>query len=115
MNARTLEKFKKILLSERVRITKSMTKEIEVDFDGDEIDEIQGNLIASLQAQLSARAKGKLSQIELALGKINSKSFGICDDCSEHIPEKRLMFNPYCSTCVDCAEDREIETKRKIK
>ncbi len=109
-----LEKFKSILLDEKTRISQTIRREAEVDTDGDEIDEIQAGLITALQNQLSIRDKEKLAQIDKALIKINSKTFGACDDCGEEIPEKRLSFNPYSSTCVSCAEEREMRT-RKIR
>lgn len=113
MNKKMLEKFKNELLSERERIVKAISQDSSVDFDGDEIDEIQGGLIASLQNQLSTRDREKVAKIDLALVKINNKTFGKCDDCGEDIPEKRLVFNPHSSTCVGCAEDREMANKKR--
>lgn len=115
MNKKNLERFKNLLLEEKKKIAKQISQDSNVDLDGDEIDEIQGTLIASLQNQLSSRDREKLFKIDLALLKINNKTFGICEDCGDEIPEKRLTFNPYSLTCVTCAEDREIEQKRKGK
>jgi len=115
MNKKTLEKFKNLLLEEKSKITQAISQEsgLDVDFEGDEIDEIQGTLIVSIQNQLSGRDREKISKIDLALSKINQNTFGICEDCGEEIPERRLTFNPHSSTCVGCAEDREMRTKRR--
>jgi len=114
MNKKTLEKFKEELLSERQRIVQSIiNQESIVDLDGDETDEIQGGIIASLQNQLSTRDREKVAKIDLALAKINNKTFGTCEDCGDEIPEKRLTFNPHSSTCVSCAEEREMENKKR--
>jgi DnaK suppressor protein len=116
MNKKMLEKFKNDLITERERIVHSMknlNRDSIVDFDGDEIDEIQGGLIASLQNQLSTRDREKVAKIDLALSKINNKTFGACEDCGDDIPEKRLTFNPHSSTCVSCAEEREMNSKKK--
>lgn len=116
MNKKMLEKFKAELLSERERIIKlisSASQDTSVDFEGDEIDEIQGVLIASLQNQLSSRDREKVAKIDLALTKINNKTFGTCEDCGDEIPEKRLTFNPHSSTCVSCAEEREMDSKKR--
>ena len=116
MNKKMLEKFKLELLSERERIVKqmdSLNQDSSVDVDGDEIDEIQGGLIASLQNQLSTRDREKVAKIDVALAKINNKTFGTCEDCGDEIPEKRLTFNPHSSTCVGCAESREMESKNR--
>lgn len=85
----------------------------EVDVDGDEIDEIQGNLIASISSQLSSRDNQKLVQIEQALTKIKNNSFGLCEDCEEAISDKRLEINPYFATCISCAEQREFDLKQR--
>lgn len=111
-----LEKFKSDLVAERERIIKAielLNQDSSVDLDGDEIDEIQGGLIAAVQSQLSTRDREKVAKIDLALSKINKKTFGTCEDCEEEIPEKRLVFNPYCSTCVGCAEEREVAKKNR--
>jgi len=113
MNKKMLEKYKNALLSEKSLIIKLIDRDSSVDVDGDEIDEIQGSLIASLQNQLSSRDKEKLLKIDLALSKISQKTFGKCEDCGDEILEKRLTFNPSSSTCVGCAEDREMEAKKR--
>lgn len=84
----------------------------DVDSDGDETDEIQANVLIEFQHQLLARNQSKLLQISDALKRIADDIYGICQDCEEEIPEKRLLHNPYFVTCVDCAEDRETENKR---
>jgi DnaK suppressor protein len=88
---------------------------IEVDTDGDEFDEVQGNLLIEMHNQLNTRNAQKILQIDDALERINKKTYGACEDCGEDIPEKRLLFNPYAPTCVDCAEDRELEEKQRKK
>ncbi len=86
---------------------------IEVDTDGDETDSIQGNMLIELNNQLSTRNAAKLGQIHSALSKIEDGTYGICEECGEQIPEKRLLINPYFVTCVSCAEDREAEEKQR--
>lgn len=107
-----LEKTKKLLLQQKSELeSKSYTNDI--DIDGDETDEIQGNLIANLNNQLSTRDREKLHQIENALKKIENQSYGLCEECGEAIAEKRLEINPYFSTCIACAEQKEFESKQR--
>lgn len=110
-----LDKMKNnLLLQKKYLIAQVMEdKFIEIDTDGDEYDEIQGNIIIDMHNQLSDRNNTKLSQIEAALQQLDSNTYGICEDCGEYIPEKRLLINPYTVTCVLCAEDREIEYKQR--
>jgi DnaK suppressor protein len=110
-----MKKMEKILLEEKQRLVliAAQEQDIEIDTDGDEFDEIQGNFIKEIHNQLNTRNAHKIIQIEEALKRIEDKTYGLCQDCGEQIPEKRLLFNPYIATCVDCAEDREIEEKQR--
>jgi DnaK suppressor protein len=109
-----LNKMEKILIDQRQLIIKMCTEQdIEIDKDGDEFDEIQGNLLIGIHNQLIERNALKLNKIDEALKRIKDNTYGLCEDCGEDIPEKRLLFNPYVSTCVDCAEDRELEEKQR--
>lgn len=106
------EKIVKKLLEEKAALV-SKTYSNDIDVEGDEIDEIQGTLIASISSQLSSRDSQKLTQIEGALKRIEDDNFGLCEDCEEPISEKRLEINPYFSTCITCAEQREFEDKQR--
>lgn len=116
LNKTFIKKIKENLLNERKELL-SKTKvnpDIEsVDLDGDETDEIQGAMLIEMHNRIATRHAEKVSRIDDALQRITNKTYGICDDCTLVIPEKRLTANPYVLTCVSCAEDREIELKRR--
>ena len=113
MNKTFLQKMKALLLKEQKELLKQTEQEVTVDTEGDETDEIQGNMLAEMANQLNTRNAAKLNQIQSALKRIEDKTYGLCLDCEEAIPEKRLTANPYAQLCVSCAEDREREEKRK--
>lgn len=114
MNKTFLQKMKKLLLAEKQELLKrSSDQEAIVDTEGDETDEIQGNILIELNNQLTTRNNAKLNQIETALKRIDDKTYGICQDCEDPIPEKRLLMNPYFQICVSCAEEREAEEKQR--
>jgi len=108
-----LKKIKEQLLNERNELLQKSSQHPDIDTDGDEADEIQGNLIIEIHNQLNTRNHTKLNQISDALKRIESNTYGLCQDCEDDIPEKRLSVNPYFLTCVSCAEERELEDKRK--
>lgn len=108
-----IKKMKQRLLQERDALCNKPSQNHDIDTDGDETDEVQGNMLIDLANQLSARDSIKLSQITVALKNIDENTFGVCVDCEENIPEKRLEANPYSPICVACAEERELETKRR--
>jgi len=53
---------------------------------------------------LESEARHELQQIEQAFPRIEHNEYGICIDCSEEIPEKRLHALPYSVRCVDCTK-----------
>ncbi len=89
-------------------------KNMDVDHNGDEVDQVQANQILELDSQLSNRISRKIRDIDLALDRFESNLFGICEDCGEEIPEKRLMFNTCLTACVRCAEEREFEANQRV-
>jgi DnaK suppressor protein len=115
MNKTFLLKMKEQLLAERNALLKLPAPEVDIDTDGDETDEIQGNILIQLTAQLHVRNAAKLNQIDAALKRIEDQTYGLCADCSEAIADKRLLSNPYFTTCIFCAEEREIEEKQRKK
>lgn len=106
-------KIKEQLLLEKENLSYQMMNEIGVDIDGDETDEIQGNMLMNVATQIAILKKNKFNKIEQALAKINNHTYGSCEDCEEQIPEKRLNINPYFTTCVICAELREKENNQR--
>lgn len=46
--------------------------------------------------------------IPLALSRIETGSYGICSDCGEEIPRRRLELIPAALYCVSCAAKRGL-------
>jgi len=44
----------------------------------------------------------KLHEIIAALAKIETGTFGICDNCNQEIDIERLKVNPSAQTCITC-------------
>jgi len=115
MNKEFLQEIKDILFLQKEQLLEKSNQISDIDMDGDETDEIQANLLLELAKKLSSRDILKLNKINEALSKLNNNTYGVCEECEEDIPEKRLMANPCFSTCVLCAEQKEIENlKRRI-
>ena len=99
---------KETLLSQRQEIVSKARGTDDIDAEGDAVDEIQANMIASITSALLEREQQKVLQIDNALHKITKKTYGLCEDCGDEIPERRLMANPYFLNCVSCAEEQEL-------
>lgn len=48
-----------------------------------------------------------VAEINLALEKLDEGTYGICEDCVEPIPPKRLQCHPQATLCVGCKGKRE--------
>ena len=59
---------------------------------------------------LASNEREVLQRIEVALKKIDDKTFGVCVQCKKSIAVARLKAIPYVETCLKCQE--EIEEKR---
>lgn len=113
MNKSFLKKMKELLTQQKQELLKQTDLDLDVDTEGDETDEIQANQLIEMNHQLVIRNAAKMSQIETALKRMEDKTYGLCQDCGDPIPEKRLLSNPYFQTCVSCAEEREAEEKQR--
>lgn len=62
---------------------------------------------------LEERLKRDLKEIEAALKKIKSGTYGICERCKKPIEPKRLEVKPEAVYCVKC--ERDVEAKKSNK
>ncbi len=112
----TLERFCRRLEEESRRLT-TMIEEIEVQREAVRLTETSserspdpntaegGSLAFEMEKELSLarNASDLLAQVEEALGRIRSGTYGICEGCGKPIPVARLDAVPHTKLCVDCA------------
>jgi len=72
-------------------------------------DEDAQPLTEMSQAIASSRNRnrsGVLARVAAALKRLDSdpEMFGLCTECEEEIPAKRLDLMPYVELCVDCQQ-----------
>ena len=73
-----------------------------------EIEEnAQIDRITRLQHQLDERDQMMLREIEAALERVASGTYGLCRRCKEEIAAARLRVLPTATLCIDCAKDAE--------
>lgn len=51
---------------------------------------------------LSAQALQAVEEIDHAVAKISSRTYGICENCGRLIPKPRLEALPFARLCIDC-------------
>ena len=52
---------------------------------------------------LGNEARDELRKISVALEKMDSGDYGLCNECGEQIAEARMVAYPYAGKCIDCA------------
>jgi len=56
---------------------------------------------------LEENAELIVREIDAALGRIDTGTYGICVRCGQQIPEERLAAVPYAVLCVPCRREEE--------
>lgn len=70
--------------------------DIPVETFSDELDE-------GMEEDLRA----SLDEVEEALRRVDEGTYGLCVDCGEPIPDKRLVALPASARCMDCQRKAE--------
>jgi len=108
MRENELHYFEEILLTRKVQIIKNLNgveaemiqlRECEVNDEGDYASISNDNLVENA---IGIQQTLELDEIEVALSKIKSKQYGICDMCEDDIGFQRLKVKPHAKYCIIC-------------
>jgi len=103
-----LEQLKQTLLEERKRIQeniKVLGKNMDLGdspgMDNEEADESEeaDNELGAIEV-----LKERIANMDVALGKMESGTYGACEDCGENIELELLEVNPESAVCRECKE-----------
>lgn len=109
-----LEKMKKGLSADKVRLEKELSKYSKSDEDGVEKEKLfpdYGNSeednaleVADYETNLSIETdlQRSLRDVEGALKRMVEGEYGVCKYCKKPIEEKRLVARPTSSACITC-------------
>ena len=108
-----LEKIREKLLEKRSQILKSLEESAKSDINektgvGDDADTVTDELSRETHYRLTQADRETLYLIDLALRKIDSGTYGICEECGAVIGERRLEAIPWVRLCIDCSQNEEI-------
>jgi DnaK suppressor protein len=108
-------KFQKILEARITELERGIRQRdgILVEQSSDQLDEIQRASERDLAISNIDRGSKQLRDARAALRRIRDGSFGVCEQCEEEIPLKRLVAIPWASLCIQCQEalDRHAASK----
>ncbi|MCC7402839.1 MAG: TraR/DksA family transcriptional regulator [Bdellovibrionales bacterium] len=82
------------------------------DRGGDEGDQTMRALAESEFLSMTERLRKQLMEIEIALSRIESGSYGICEETEEPIEHDRLLAIPWTRLSIEGAEIRESMRKK---
>ncbi len=56
---------------------------------------------------LRFNAEQMLEQVDKALQRVATGTYGICENCGKEIPPERLEARPYAALCIACQQQQE--------
>jgi len=107
-----IRELREALLSMRERLVSSASEQIRdpsnVTFEGgDEIDRADLEEERYLTFRIKGREAKLIHKIDYALMKIESGTYGVCENCGSAIPFERLKARPVTTMCFECKELEE--------
>jgi RNA polymerase-binding transcription factor len=118
MKAKLLDEFATMLRRRRAALLQDKLETLPVADDvlesrESELEEsAQRDRLARLKSRLDERGQIALRQIDDALERIESGTFGECERCGNDIGPHRLRAIPTAALCIECAT--ALEKKQKV-
>jgi DnaK suppressor protein len=119
MDDETKQQIREALLARWKRQPAALESEIRI---GEETSQPQAEMIDIAQtleqlgrdASLAEQGRRELAAIERALAKMVSGGFGVCEECGEEIPVKRLLVVPEARLCANCQALEEKNLRSRL-
>jgi DnaK suppressor protein len=108
LDKKTIERLRKVLLKEReeiigdVKQISESSQEVGQDGIQDIGDEAANVYNKQILLTLNENERMRVKEVDEALDRIESKTYGICEECGEPIGLKRLEVKPVAKYCVPC-------------
>lgn len=106
MNEDQLKKYKTALERERALVAAEIARDEKPVNFGDDVDhgDEESDKSEEMGDQLAAAQdlKNRLNEIDIALGKIQNGTYGICEKCGAPIESEILAIDPESRFCKKC-------------
>jgi DnaK suppressor protein len=111
MNARDVDRYKRILLEKQQELSAAYTEPSAPvppagAAQGDVIDQASADWEAELEIRLRRTDGRLLRAIEEALTRLREGTFGACQQCGQRISKALLEAVPWTRLCRDCKEQQ---------
>jgi DnaK suppressor protein len=120
LNQRQLKSFEKLLMGRRQELLDDAGRTVSGMTDSDSKENFpepadRAALESDRNATLRIRDRERklIAKIDAALERINDGTYGICEECGEHISAERLKARPVTTLCIDCKADQEAAEKKQ--
>jgi DnaK suppressor protein len=90
---------------------KPISEGIEITACPDLNDQATAEVDQHFMLSLKERERTLLKQIDDALARLAADKYGICEDCGEEIPVRRLQARPMTTLCIACQTLQEEDEK----
>jgi RNA polymerase-binding transcription factor len=112
MNQKDLDYFNRLLTSQLYELqNRNDFKEIQcMDQNNayqDPLDNASSDTHKNMQLKIKERKGRLILKIKEALERISDGTYGICENCEEEIPVKRLEVRPVTTLCIGCKTREE--------
>lgn len=102
-----LERERAVVLS-RIQALEQNSADFELESDG-----IPPSGFEREQA-ISRLLENRLDEIDSALSRLDIGSYGMCADCAQPIPPRRLEALPFATLCVTCQSAADKRSHRRV-
>jgi DnaK suppressor protein len=109
----SIMKMRELLVTRRNALRKalagdlSLLRQLREQTGGDVVDAALDAAQDEISSQLAEVESRELANIERALDKMKSGSYGECEICGDKIPLARLNALPYATSCIECQRAAE--------
>jgi DnaK suppressor protein len=87
-------------------------EDIRVENAADVLDNLQLHMDREVVIRKLDSYSALLRDVDSALQRLEAGTFGICVECEEDIPTRRLQALPWAARCVPCQEKAERRTSK---
>lgn len=104
INEPQLEQIKKQLMAEANQLQGQKEQRQQMGMNPDRDDRAQQFISRERRMALRSVKNERLTQIQKALEKIESGTYGRCEQCGDSIAPGRLEIIPYATSCISCQQ-----------
>lgn len=119
LKKKELQELEKLLLEERdktiAHLKKLSASQEIMDSNpnaGDSADVANIEVTQNNLTKIGSREMNLVKKIDESLQKIKDGTYGLCEECGEPIPFKRLLVRPVATLCIECKSRQELQEKR---